>query len=219
MISNAVGWTEGPSNVKLAALEKWAIGNTALDLGCGRGWYASALADKGFKVIGIDQTNRTNDPRLEIIEHTITAPLPFPSAAFNTILLFDIIEHLDDEAGIMHEVARVCSVGAHVLLSVPNHDDAFLPNYSLTYLHRNDRTHVREYRLETIAAHFESFGFRTLYCALQGLPHIPLVFSEFIRGPRTLKTFARYAITALYKIGIVHNPRVGGDIHWVGERR
>ncbi|MBI5054143.1 MAG: class I SAM-dependent methyltransferase, partial [Chloroflexi bacterium] len=58
---NNVGWEGTPSNVKFGALA-WAVGDTALDLGCGRGWYAAALADRGFRVIGIDQTNRVSDP-------------------------------------------------------------------------------------------------------------------------------------------------------------
>jgi 2-polyprenyl-3-methyl-5-hydroxy-6-metoxy-1,4-benzoquinol methylase len=217
-MTNLVGWEAGTSNVKIDALNKWAVGNTALDLGCGRGWYASALADRGFHVIGIDQTNRVTDSRIEMHVKPIRTPLLFEDNSFNTILMFDIIEHIEDEQGVMNEIARICSKGGRIIISVPNNDDAFLPEYSLTYLHRNDRTHIREYRLETIASHFESFGFKTLYCALQGQTHIPLVFSEFIRGPRLIKTFARYTITAMQKIGVLYNPRVGGDLHWVGER-
>jgi 2-polyprenyl-3-methyl-5-hydroxy-6-metoxy-1,4-benzoquinol methylase len=212
-----VGWESTPSNVKRESL-KWAVGNTALDLGCGRGWYASALADRGFRVIGIDQTNRVTDPRIEIRVEPIRTPLPFEDNLFNTILMFDIIEHLEDETGIMKEIARVCRKGGRLIISVPNGDDAFLPQYALTYLHRIDRTHVREYRVETLASHFESFGFRTLYCALQGQTHIPLAFSEFVRGPQVMKILARYAITALQKIGLIYNTRIAGDIHWVGEK-
>lgn len=216
-MTNLVGWESTPSNVKREEI-KWAIGNTALDLGCGRGWYASVLADRGFHVTGIDQINRVTDPRIEMHVGPIHIPLPFENDSFSTILMFDIIEHITDEQSVMNEIARVCSKNGRVIISVPNNDDAFLPEYSLTYLHRIDRTHVREYRIETIASHFESFGFKTLYCALKGQTHIPLVFSEFIRGPRLIKTLARYTITAMQKFGIIYNPRVGGDLHWVGER-
>ena len=214
---NNVGWEGTPSNVKFDALV-WAVGDTALDLGCGRGWYAAALADRGFRVIGVDQTNRVSDPRIEMRIESIRTPLPFADDSFSTILMFDIIEHLEDEAGVMKEIARVCRRGGRMLVSVPNNDDGFLPQYALTYLHRVDRTHVREYRIDSIAQHFESFGFRTLHCALQGTQHIQRAFSEFVRGPRAVKTFARYMINALQKIGVIHNTRIGGDIHWIGER-
>ncbi len=212
-----VGWNVGPSNVKLSAL-RWAVGNTALDLGCGRGWYASTLADRGFHVIGMDQRNGVADSRVDVRVGEIRPPLPFANSAFSTVLMFDILEHLDDEAGIMSEVARVCQKQGRVILSVPNADDTFLPNYGLTYLHRIDRTHLREYTLDGLPRHLESFGFRTLYCALEGRTHLPLVFSEFVRGPRLLKTLARYSISAMQKIGLIYNPHTAGDIHWIGER-
>lgn len=213
----SIGWTAGPSNVKAAAL-RWATGNTALDLGCGRGWYAAMLADRGFQVVGMDQANRVADSRVEVRVGPIQPPLPFADGAFSTALMFDILEHLDDEAGIMSEVARVCQRQGRVILSVPNADDTFLPNYGLTYLHRIDRTHLREYTLNGLPRHLESFGFRTLHCALEGRTHLPLVFSEFVRGPRPIKTLARYGITAMQKLGLVYNSQTAGDIHWVGER-
>jgi SAM-dependent methyltransferase len=166
----------------------------------------------------MDHTNRVADSRIEMREGLIEPPLPFPEAAFDTVLMFDILEHLECETEIMREIARVCAKGGRVLLSVPNGDDKFLPHYGLTYLHRIDRTHVREYTLATLPQYLESFGFRTLYCALEGRRHLPLVFAEFVRGPQVLKTLARYGITALQKISLIHNPSVSGDIHWVGER-
>ncbi len=212
-----VGWEAGTSNVKVAAL-RWAVGRAALDLGCGRGWYASMLADRGFRVVGMDQASRVSDSRINMIVGPIQPPFPAPDGAFDTVLMFDILEHLDDETGIMSEVARVCAPGGRLILSVPHGDDGFLPQYGLTYLHRIDRTHVREYTLADLPRRLEPFGFRTLYCALEGRAHIPLVFSEFVRGPHFIKAVARYSIAAVQKIGLISNPSIAGDIHWVGER-
>ncbi len=216
-LNTEVGWSTGASNVKLAAL-RWAVGARALDLGCGRGWYASALADRAFTVTAMDQVDRVEDPRVHVIASRIQPPFPAPDSAFDTVLMFDILEHLEDETGILSEVARVCAAGGRVILSVPHADDGFLPYYGLTYLHRVDRTHVREYTLDDLPRLMESFGFRTLYCALEGRTHIPLVFSEFVRGPRWMKTLTQYGLTALQKLGMIHNPSIAGDIHWVGER-
>ena len=217
MASMTGGPCPGPSNAKMAAL-RWAVGSTALDLGCGRGWYASALADRGFRVIGMDRVDQVTDARIEMHVGDIRPPLPFLDASFDTVLMFDILEHLEAEAEILSEVRRVCRAGGRVILSVPNADDAFLPMYGLTYLHRTDRTHLREYTLDGLPRLLAGFGFRTLYCALEGRTHVPLVFSEFLRGSRAVKTLARYALVALLRVGAIHNPNVAGDIHWVGER-
>ena len=46
--THGVGWQVSPSALKLDYLRRYAQGRAVLDLGCGRGWYASALADAGY---------------------------------------------------------------------------------------------------------------------------------------------------------------------------
>jgi len=214
--TRGVGWQVSPSPLKLDYVRRYARGETALDMGCGRGWYASALADAGFSVTGMDAVNRVSDGRIRVIEGEITPPLPFEDGAFDTVLMFDILEHLSDEAGILDEVARVCS--GRLILSVPHSDDGCLPRYGLTYLHHIDRTHLRTYTPEGLRATLEAHGFLTLRVALEGQATIPLVFSEFVRGGAIVRQMARYFITALYKIGLVYNPHIAGDVFYIGQR-
>lgn len=211
-----VGWAVSPSALKLAYIRQYARGNTALDVGCGRGWYASALADAGFSVSGIDLANRVEDNRVLVLEREIAAPLPFVDGQFDTVVMFDILEHLVDEAGIMAEIARICR--GRLILSVPHADDGFLPIYGLTYLHHVDDTHVREYLPGSLNSLLTGYGFKTISLKLEGQPTIPLVFSEFFRGGRLVQQMVRYAITVLYKVGILHNKAIAGDIFYVGER-
>jgi SAM-dependent methyltransferase len=212
-----VGWQASPSRLKLDYLRRYAIGQTALDLGCGRGWYASALADRGLAVTAVDQANRVDDPRITVLEQPIAVPFPFGDDAFDTVLMFDILEHLSDEAGVLSEVARVCK--RRLILSVPHADDGFLPRYGLTYLHHTDRTHLRLYTPDSLRDRLEAYGFKPLRVALEGRPTIPLVFAEFVRGGAVIRGLARYAITVLYKIGLVYNKNIAGDVFYVGERR
>ncbi|MEJ2150163.1 MAG: class I SAM-dependent methyltransferase [Chloroflexota bacterium] len=212
-----VGWQASPSGLKLDYLHRYASGQTALDLGCGRGWYASALADMDLAVTAIDQTNRVDDPRITVLEQPIAVPLPFPDGAFDTVLMFDILEHLPDEAGVLGEVARVCR--RRLILSVPHADDGFLPRYGLTYLHHTDKTHLRLYTPDGLRALLDGYGFETLRVALEGGATIPLAFAEFVWGGALVRQLARYTITALYKIGLIQNKGIAGDIFYVGERR
>ncbi len=214
--AQGVGWQASPSALKLDYIRRYATGHTALDLGCGRGWYASALADAGFEVTAVDQVNRLTDPRITLLEQPISTPLPFEDEAFDTVLMFDILEHLPDEEGILSEVARVCR--GRLILSVPHADAGFLPRYGLTYLHYTDRTHLREYLPAGLQSTIERHGFHTLRLALEGRPTIPLVFSEFVRGGESVRQATRYLITALYKIGLIYNETIAGDIFYVGER-
>ncbi len=211
-----VGWEFSPSQLKLDYVSRYAQGQTALDVGCGRGWYAAALADADFKVVGMDMVNRVDDARVRVIEGEIGLPLPFEDGAFDTVLMFDILEHFEDEAGLLDEIARVCC--QRLILSVPHSDDGILPRYGLTYLHHTDKTHLRAYTPEGLRATLEAHGFLTQRCALEGQATIPLVFSEFVRGGEVVRTAVRYLITALYKVGLVYNPCIAGDIFYVGQR-
>lgn len=211
-----VGWQVSPSERKLEYVADYAAGQTALDLGCGMGWYASALAERGFRVSAMDAQRRTDDPRIDLTVGDIAPPLPYETEAFDTVLMFDILEHLPNEDGILAEVARVTH--QRLIVSVPHADDGFLPLYGLTYLHRIDKTHLREYTPAGLAKTLEAHGFRTRQVALEGLSHLPLVFSEFLRGGPAVRRLARFAITAAYKVGLVTNKRVAGDIFWVGDR-
>jgi SAM-dependent methyltransferase len=51
--------------------------------------------------------------------------LPFADASFDLVCAFDIVEHVDDDAAALSELARVAAPGAALLLSVPLHESAW----------------------------------------------------------------------------------------------
>jgi SAM-dependent methyltransferase len=59
---------------------------------------------------------RGADARLGLVSR-----LPFPDASFDLVAAFDIVEHVDDDAGALSELTRVSRAGATLLLSAPLH--------------------------------------------------------------------------------------------------
>lgn len=53
------------------------------------------------------------------------AALPFSDRAFDLVCAFDIVEHVDDDAAALSELARVAEPGAAFVLSVPLHESAW----------------------------------------------------------------------------------------------
>lgn len=97
-----------------------------VDVGCGTGWFADALAQTGCAVVGVEVAQepvrraRIRFPSLEFVvtgEHE----LPFPAGSFDGAWLGEVLEHVADVIGLLEEVARVLLPGGRVALSTPDH--------------------------------------------------------------------------------------------------
>lgn len=120
-------WNEHVARYAFAAL--FSPGKRVLDAGCGSGYGAAALSRDARSVTGVDisleavQYARTQDPaaRLRLAAASATA-LPFADGAFDLVTAFEVIEHLEDQAGLIREARRVLAPGGVLLVSTPNRE-------------------------------------------------------------------------------------------------
>jgi len=102
---------------ELEALERLlGAGNgRCLDLGCGTGLAAAAVAELGWSVVGVDISRdllATAESRgLEVLEASADA-LPFEDGSFDAAVSFWTHTDVDGFPGAMREVARVLRPGA-----------------------------------------------------------------------------------------------------------
>ena len=104
------------------------------DIGCGTGANFNMLA--GFApVVGVDFSPQAiTYCRMRGLTRTLVASLPqlpFGNGAFDLVCAFDVIEHIEDDAGAVRELLRICRPGGTLLLTVPaynwlwsQHDEA-----------------------------------------------------------------------------------------------
>src|SRR5262245_33534027 len=95
--------------------------NRILDVGAGTG--ATSLALRKFgTVLGIDLSAEAmeiaRDRGLAVARMDATA-LAVPSATFVVVVALDVLEHLEDDAALMHELVRVLKPGGVLLVTVP----------------------------------------------------------------------------------------------------
>ncbi|MCB9536575.1 MAG: methyltransferase domain-containing protein [Myxococcales bacterium] len=94
---------------------------TLLDLGCGTGATAHAVADAwpGWRVIGVDADARMGaEPaaRVTFRHAPAGAPLPLPDASVDAVYGRFLMQHVDRPAPLLAEVRRVLRPGGRALL-------------------------------------------------------------------------------------------------------
>jgi SAM-dependent methyltransferase len=98
-----------------------------LDVGCGEGQFAAALAHAGAEVVAIDvageavRRSLARCPGLDVRLVEPEAELPLADASFDVVWVGETIEHVADTAGWLSELRRVLRSGAVLLLSTPDH--------------------------------------------------------------------------------------------------
>jgi SAM-dependent methyltransferase len=95
-------------------------GHSVLDLGCATGNYCVALSKAGFDVKGADINPKYVETARKrgVDAHVADGRVPFPDKSFDTVLLFEVLEHVPDPAATLAEARRLAR--KNVLITVPH---------------------------------------------------------------------------------------------------
>ena len=99
-----------------------------LDLSCGEGEVLELLAAAGCRAQGThyrqDDYIIKDRGRLATIPVTggvdLQRRLPFEDAAFDVVVLTEVLEHLESHFNVLHEAGRLLRPGGHLVFSTPN---------------------------------------------------------------------------------------------------
>jgi SAM-dependent methyltransferase len=131
-------------------------GEPVLDVGTSAGTNLRMLRDIGFdNVTGLDFSEdairHCAEKGLGTVRQGDITAMPFPDASFSLVIASDIIEHVDDDAQALAEIARVLRPGAKTLITVP----AFP---SLWGFQDEVSSHKRRYRMDQLMARISAAG-------------------------------------------------------------
>jgi 2-polyprenyl-3-methyl-5-hydroxy-6-metoxy-1,4-benzoquinol methylase len=166
-----------------------------LDVGCGAGTVARQLRAEGAeRVVGIeidrDAAEAAKDACDQVLVSSVEAALDELEGPFDTIVAYDVLEHLVDPWLILRRLREITAPGGRLQVSVPNArhlslalDLLFRGTFGYTDFAHRDITHLRWFTRKDIVAAVAEAGWR-----VQAVSHSP------ISAPRRLMerlTFGR----------------------------
>ncbi len=205
------------SDVKTIYIQTHLQGTAILDVGCGQGHYSTWLKmqQPSLSITAIDHLVLPDTQDFMYLQLDLEQAIPLPDNSFDTILAFDIIEHIAQEASFINQLHRLCKPGGMLVGSVPHDNDAFLPAYNLTFYHRSDLTHKRYYVPASLEKALNTAGFSVV--TLDGKGGVsPQVIAEFFPAP--LRTLVKKTVGLLRRGGIIRTDRLQSDLFFVAKK-
>lgn len=206
------------SDVKLSYLKNFLQGQSILDVGSGQCFYSQWLHQQNpnLNITAIDYIDLETKPsNIGYLKLNLESTFPFQDQSFDTIIAFDVIEHIENEAQLINELNRVCKSGGVIIGSVPHDNDKFLPNYNLTFYHRSDLTHKRYYLPEIFYSKLSVAGFDIKTVELHGGVN-PQVIAEFF--PKHTRFLIKKIIGIFRRIGIINIEILKSDLFFVAKK-
>lgn len=132
------------ASLKLVKFAACNAGEEILDLGCATGDYCSNLESMGFSCTGVDINPEYVQKACEkgIKAYVMSVDnLDFPDNSFDTVLLFEVLEHIKNPEDVLKEAKRVAR--KNILVTVPNCTQFLeLKSSGLTYEHVLEKDHI-----------------------------------------------------------------------------
>jgi SAM-dependent methyltransferase len=152
-------WFNHRSACVCMLLSRFRPGGVILDVGGGNGYMALGMTRAGFDVVvvepGPDGCRLAHDRGLEVIGSTL-ADVGFKTGSVAAIGMFDVLEHIEDEAGALGQVKNLLASGGRFFVTVP----------AFAFLWADEDVqagHYRRYRTGQLAAALRRAGLEVEY--------------------------------------------------------
>jgi len=142
-----------------------------LDVGCGAGGVGNAIRDRAYGLVGIELDPAAAAVARETYDLVLTGRvedmLGELTGRFDTILAYDVLEHLADPGGVLRRLRSLAADDALLHVSVPNarhwtlvRDLVARGTFGYTESGHRDRTHLRWLTRADLVRLLEDSGWR-----------------------------------------------------------
>lgn len=132
-------WFEHRSRCIAAVMERWRPAGTVFDIGGGNGYVSIGLQDKGIPVALVEPGRHgvlaARERGVHVLINATLESAGFYPGTLPAVGLFDVLEHIEDDAGFLSTICELLQPGGIVYLTVPAYpvlwsvDDAYAGHY------------------------------------------------------------------------------------------
>jgi SAM-dependent methyltransferase len=154
-------WFRHRNQCIATAVRRWTPSGFILDVGGGNGYVAGGLIEAGHATVLLEPGDEgaRNARVVRQIPDVICATLheaAFKAGTVPAVGLFDVLEHIEDDAGFIGELRRLLAPGGFVYVTVPSHE-------WLWSTADVDAGHFRRYTCASLVSRFAAAGFDVLF--------------------------------------------------------
>jgi SAM-dependent methyltransferase len=132
-------------------------GRAVLDFGAGDGTYARCARELGYDVMCVELDPLLRRRLLDDGFHTVRDLSGVADHGIDFVYSFNVLEHIEDDLGVLEELHRVTSCDGTLLL--------YVPAFSVLYSSMDAKVgHVRRYHKAGLASVVEQAGFKVDRC-------------------------------------------------------
>jgi len=149
-------WYRHRNRCFVALLERFPPRGALFEIGAGNGSVSLAIQSAGFPVVAVEPTERwASNAKSRGVHTVVCAGLEdarFHEGALANVGMFDVLEHIDDDAGFLRQLRRLMPAGGRFYCAVPAYR-------WLWSLEDTAAGHVRRYRLRELGSKVTAAGF------------------------------------------------------------
>lgn len=188
-----------------------------LDVGCGRGIMLGLFRERGWRVLGTQLSlTAAEAARRDLGIEVAVGELPdlaLPSASFDVVTIFHVVEHLEDPFRYLVEVRRLLAPGGLLVIELPDHSGPGFRLLGVRHLCVDHPNHLHFFTEGSLRKLLARSGFRieargrfsleyspftTLQNLLNLLPGEPNRLYRSLMGNREAKALRKSPVTWIH---------------------